>query len=97
MKHLLNITASIDKPGLLANMIEKIASRRYDIGYINERMSNGWKAIETASSEIYVNGAVEFMFNDNECTRMPFISSFLFTCMHSNNEPYELVWGMSLS
>ncbi len=97
MKQLLHITASVNQPGLLKDMIEKLASRRYEIGYSNERMPEGWQAIETASAEIYVNGAVEFMFNEKETIRMPFITSFLFSCAHTKNDPYKLNWSISLS
>ena len=97
MKHSLQIAASVDQPALLENMIEQLASRRYEIGYSYEQMPEGWQAIETSSAEIYVNGTVELLFSGKENIRMPFITCFLFTCAHSKDHTYKLNWSLSLS
>lgn len=97
MNKALHITASFDQPVLLENMIEKLAYRRYDIGYCKEKMPKGWQADETSSIEAYVSGNVEFNYNEKEKIRMPFITSFLFTCTHGKKEPYALNWSLSLS
>lgn len=97
MNRSLHITASFDQPQLLENMVEKLAYRRYEIGYSKERMPKGWEANETSSLEAYVSGVVELDFNNEEKIKMPFITCYVFTCTHGKKEPYELNWGMSLS
>ena len=39
MKNTLHITAAIDQPGFLADMVEKLAYRRNDLGYGKQ---NAW-------------------------------------------------------
>ena len=96
----LHITAVFDKPDLLENLVEKLADRRYDIGYSNEVVPNEWKAIETSSTETFVSGTLAFsgvMDNDDASINMPFITSFLFTCIKGKERPYKLEWSTSLS
>ena len=97
MNNTLHITASFDQPQLLENMVEKLAYRRYDMGYSKEKMPKGWQANETSSVEAYVSGNVEFEYNADEKIRMPFITCFLFTCTKGEKEPYTLNWSISLS
>ncbi|MBS1621176.1 MAG: hypothetical protein JST10_09585 [Bacteroidetes bacterium] len=96
MKKVLQISASLDQPELLENMIEKLAYRHYDIGFSKEKMPAGWEAIEISTTEAFVSGTIEFSDN-NERIRMPFITCFIFTCTHGKKEPYQLNWSMSLS
>jgi len=97
MNKALHITASFDQPQLLENMVEKLAYRRYNTGYSKEKMPRGWQANETSSVEAYVSGTLEFDANRKEKIKMPFITSFLFTCIRGKKEPYSLNWGISLS
>lgn len=97
MNNTLHITASFDQPVLLENMVEKLAYRRYNTAYSKEKMPKGWQANETSSVEAYVSGTVEFDYNEKEKIRMPFITSFLFTCTRGKKEPYTLNWSISLS
>lgn len=97
MKKVLNISAALDQPELLENMVEKLAYRRYDIGFSKEKMPAGLEADETSTTEAYVSGTVELNFNNQEKIRMPFITCFIFTCSHGKQEPYKLNWSMSLS
>lgn len=97
MNNTLHITALFDQPQLLENMVEKLAYRRYDIGYSKEKMPKGWQANETSSVETYVSGIVEFENDENEKIKMPFITCFLFTCTRGKQEPYMLNWSISLS
>lgn len=92
----LHISTTFDQPGLLENMIEKLADRRYDIGYINEKMPLNQQALETSSTETYVSGTVA-LESDGETINMPFITRFLFTCVKGKNDAYKLAWGTSLS
>ena len=97
MNNTLHITASFDQPQLLENMVEKLAYRRYDMGYSKEKMPGGWQANETSSVEAYVSGTIAFDINNKEKIKMPFITCFLFTCTRGKKEPYTLNWGISLS
>ena len=98
----LHITAFFDQPILVQNMVEKLAYRHYDIGYGQEKMPGGWKALETSTAEAYVSGTMAFDFSGinesiEEHINMPFITCFLFTCIKGKNDPYHLNWSTSLS
>ena len=97
MNNTLHISAALDQPELLENMVEKLAYRTYDIGYGKALVPKSLQAIETSSAEIYVSGTVEFIFKKDERIRIPFITNFLFTCTKGKNDPYKLTWSMSLS
>jgi hypothetical protein len=96
MRQPLKITAIIDKPGLIEDMVEKLADRRSDIGYCNAIVPQELKAIDTSSTETYVSGTVGIEFSC-EKINMPFITCFLFTCMKGKEKPYHLEWVSSLS
>ena len=92
----LEITATIDQPELLEDRVEKLAYRRYDLGYGMEKMPVDHEVIETSSTEAYVNGTVA-MNNSGEQINMPFITSFVFTCIKRKDSAYKLGWSSSLS
>ena len=102
MKQSLHISAAFDKPEFLQNLVERLAYRRYELGYGNEKMPPGFKALETSGTETYVSGTVALDFaSDTEAgtehINMPFITCFLFTCIKGKNDPYQLIWSSSLS
>jgi len=100
MNKSLNIVATVDQPNLLESLVEKLASRRYDIGYSKEAVPQNWRAIETSSTETYVSGTLSFsglMSNDDAFVNMPFITSMLFTCIKGKEDSYRLLWSSSLS
>ena len=100
MNRVLNITAILDQPELLENLVEKLASRRYDIGYSREMVPQDWQAVETSSTETYASGTLSFggvTNNDDACINMPFITSMLFTCIKGKEGDYRLLWSSSLS
>ena len=97
MKKDLHLTASIDKQEVLENIIEKLATRRYDLGYGKAHVPQSWQAIDTSSVETYVSGRVEFDYNETQRIRVPYITCFLFSCTKEKNNPYELSWSFSLS
>ena len=97
MNNNLHITASLDKPDLLENMVEKLAYRHNDSGYAKMQVPKPWKAIESSSTEIYVSGVMQIAFSEKERISMPFITSFLFSCAKTKNDPYKLYWSISLS
>ena len=100
MNQVLQITAILDQPELLENLVEKLASRRYDIGYSREAVPQDWQAVETSSTETYVSGTLSMsgsMNNDDASVNMPFITSMLFTCIKGKENDYKLLWSSSLS
>ena len=100
MNQVLQITAILDQPELLENLVEKLASRRYDIGYSREAVPQDWQAVETSSTETYVSGTLSMsgsMNNDDASVNMPFITSMLFTCIKGKENDYRLLWSSSLS
>jgi hypothetical protein len=96
MKKPLKITATLDKPTLIEDMVEKLADRRVDVGYSNALVPQELKAIDTSSTETYVSGTVGLNDNDDSIN-MPFITCFLFTCIKGKEKPYKLEWVSSLS
>ena len=97
MKQALHISASFDQPEFVQNLVERLAYRRYDIGYGNEKVPAGFKALETSSTETYVSGTMAIDASGNDPIRMPFITCFLFTCIKGKTDPYQLIWSSSLN
>ncbi len=96
MKNSLQIIATIDQPGLLEDMVEKLAYRHYDLGYGKQKMPGNREALETSSTETYVSGIVA-MDDSGEQINMPFITCFVFTCIKGKDSAYKLGWSSSLS
>ena len=97
MKRDLHLTASVDKPEVLENIIEQLATRRYDIGYAKATVPASWKALDTSSVEAYMSGRIEFDYNETQRIRIPYITAFLFSCIKGKTDPYDLKWSISLS
>ena len=98
MNKLLNIAAVLDQPDLLENLVEKLATRHYDIGFSSQLVPENWCAVETSSTETYVSGTLQLASADNDLLiNMPFITSMLFTCIKNNKTDYRLLWSSSLS
>lgn len=96
MKNSIHITALLDQPEMLENLVERLAYRRYDMGYGAEKVPGNSEALETSSAEIYLSGTVA-VAEQQEQINMPFITSFLFTCIKGTDGIYKLVWSSSLS
>ena len=96
MNRSLNISTAFDQPDLLEDLVEKLACRRYDIGYGDEKMPHNFKALETSSTQTYASGTVKLNEMDEDIN-MPFITSFLFTCVKGRGDTYRLTWATSLS
>ncbi|MEK7225454.1 MAG: hypothetical protein AAB221_07210 [Bacteroidota bacterium] len=97
MKQHLHISAFFDEPEFVQNLVERLAYRRNEIGYGNQAMPCGLKAIETSGTETYVSGTLSIDAGNSEHINMPFITSFIFTCIKGKSEPYQLIWSSSLS
>ena len=96
MKKVLHISTSFEQTDLLEDLVEKLAGRRYDIGFGRERMPLNFEALETSSTETYTSGTISFTDNDEDIN-MPFITSFLFTCVKGKDNEYRLTWAASMS
>ncbi len=102
MKKNLHISATFDQPEFIQNLVERLAYRRYELGYSKQIMPTGFKALETSSTETYVSGTMALDFHadanmSEEKINMPFITSFLFTCIKGKTDPYQLIWSSSLN
>lgn len=102
MKQTLHISAAFDQPEFVQNLVEKLAYRRYELGFSKEKMPRGFNALETSSTETYVSGTMALDFpadteTGEERINMPFITCFLFTCIKGKTDPYQLIWSSSLS
>jgi hypothetical protein len=97
MKKRLHITATLDEPILLQNLVEKLAYRRYDIGYSKLPVPAGYIGVETSTTEAYVSGTLQLNVIHGAPINMPFITCFLFTCIKNNSEPYHLTWSISFN
>src|SRR5262245_29114974 len=96
MKKEFYISTTIDQPGLLENLVEKLAYRRNDFGYSKVKMPVNLKAIETSSAETYASGTLA-MTDNFENLKIPFITSFFFTCVKITEDKYRLTWASSMS
>ncbi|MBK8086925.1 MAG: hypothetical protein IPK31_02515 [Chitinophagaceae bacterium] len=96
MNNSIHITTVLDEPDLLDFMVERLAYRRTDIGYGNQKVPENTEALETSSATIYLSGTVAVAEQDEQ-VNMPFITSFLFTCIKGTDGIYKLVWSSSLS
>jgi hypothetical protein len=102
MKQNLHISAAFDQPEFVQNLVERLAYRRYDLGFSKQQMPPGFKALETSSTETYVSGTMAIDMTEDKYTmeeriNMPFITCFLFTCIKGKSDPYQLIWSNSLS
>ena len=98
MKKNLHISASFDQPEFVQNLVERLAYRRYELGFSKQSIPRGLKALETSSTETYVSGSMALdLESGEERINMPFITCFLFTCVKGKTDPYQLIWSASLS
>ena len=100
MKQLMNITAYLHEPGILRNVIEKLASRHVDMGYTDVAIPQEWKSLESSSIEAYVSGNFNLHADGSKTKEqfdIPFDSCFSFTCIKGKNDSFKLEWSSSLS
>ena len=96
MKKSLHITAIIDQPDFLEDIVEKLALRHTGFGHNDHKLPGNRETLETSSTETYVSGTM-VMEDQGEPIHMPFITPFLFTCVKQSEDTYSLEWGISLS
>ncbi|MEO6490491.1 MAG: hypothetical protein ABIO04_11160 [Ferruginibacter sp.] len=100
MKKTMNITARLYDPLLLKNLVEKLASRHVDQGYIQANIPGQLKAIVSCSTMAYVMGNIDLDpagNNFKEQISMPFTTRFMFTCIKEKYGLFQLEWSASLS
>jgi len=98
MNNQLNISAILDEPVLLTQIVEDLASCGTDKRWGREIIHPEWKTIATASAEVYVSGTIGLMEkNGYQPVYMPFTSNFIFTCIQEKKGEFQLTWGISLS
>jgi hypothetical protein len=90
------ITATLSDSRLLTNLVEKLAVRRYDIGYSLEKVQPGWQAFEASSIEAHVSAVVNLSTEANSIN-LVFTTCFLFTCTKVKKQGFNLTWVNSLS
>ncbi len=92
----LAISITVDEESLLRNLVEKLAHRRYDLGYLHQAMPEGWQAMETSSIEAYVSGTMDISHKDGNID-IAYTTCFSFTCIKIEGEENSLAWVNSLS
>jgi hypothetical protein len=90
------VSVTLDEAPLLKNLVEKLAHRRYDIGYIDQLMPSGWQAIETSTIEAYVSGCMDIQEKE-EYIALAYTTCFSFTCTKAFGGENSLSWVNSLS
>ena len=93
MKQTLHIKTTIDEEAFLEDMVEKLALSH---NYKKPSVPGITDAMETSSNETYVSGTVAIETADEQIN-MPFVTSFLFTCIKVADDTYSLEWGISMS
>ena len=94
MKKLLNITASIQRPELMKEIVEQLVAGQ-DHSYSNI-IVNEWKEMGTACVESYINAEISFSQGEEEIS-MPFTTGCYFVCTSKNSGKYEVSWLIPLS
>jgi hypothetical protein len=100
MKQKISITANLNDPANLKDLVENLASCHTDKGYCKAQVPQKWKALEMSSTQVYVLGSLNVHAKTNEYEKklnMPFTSSFLFTCIKEKCGLFNLEWSVSLS
>ncbi|HVT86980.1 MAG TPA: hypothetical protein VHD35_17385 [Chitinophagaceae bacterium] len=89
------VSAYLEEPGVLQNLVEKLARREED-GFDFESLACEWQPITTSSLEGYANGDL-VLSDEKEMINSLFDTCFLFTCTRVKNRNYNLTWVCSLS
>ena len=95
MKKTLHIKTIIDEEAFLEDMVEKLALR-HNYSELSKQKIEGNDTLETSSTETYVSGTIAIETQDQQIN-MPFVTSFLFTCIKVTEDTYSLEWGISMS
>ena len=96
MEKKLHISTNFDQAIFLEELVEKLACRRYDLGFTNAKVPATLEPLDISTTETYAGGNTAIK-NQEEHVNMPFITRFLFTCIKSKNGNYKLAWSSSMS
>ncbi|MBS1918720.1 MAG: hypothetical protein JST17_00540 [Bacteroidetes bacterium] len=89
------ISAVLQEPGYLQNLVEKLARRDHD-NYNLELLGGEWQSILTSSLEGYALGDL-VLSDEKDFINSLFDTCFLFTCTREKENHYKMAWVCSLS
>jgi hypothetical protein len=92
----IGVSLTVDGAPLLQDLVEKLAHRRYDIGYAEALVPEGWAALESSSIEAYVSGKLDIVAG-GERIKLAYATCFSYTCTKQLGEENTLTWANSLS
>lgn len=92
----LAVTACIDELMFLEELVKHLADARSTKSRKNLQLEPGWETIESSSLEVYVTGNM-IVSDDTGSSRVPYSTSFLFTCIKENTSGYILSGCFSMS
>jgi hypothetical protein len=96
MEKKLHISTTFDQATFLEELVEKLAWRRFDLGYSDAKVPAFLEPLDISTTETYAGGTTAIEAS-GEQINMPFITRFLFTCVKSKKGNYKLAWSTSLS
>ncbi len=95
IRPLTSVVASLQEPGLLKSLVEKLALRD-EIDSESDPDTSDWQPVSTSSLEGYALGDL-VLENDEDLVNSLFDTCFLFTCVREKKMNYSLTWISSLS
>lgn len=92
----LAVTACIDELMFLEELVKHLADARSTKPRKNLQLEPGWETIESSSLEVYVTGNT-IVSDIDDSSRIPYSTSFLFTCIKERSRGYVLSGCFSMS
>ena len=92
----LAVTACIDEMMFLEELVKHLADARSPKSRKVIQLEPGWEPIKSSSLEVYVTGSM-IVSDGVGPMRIPYTTSFLFTCIKENTSGYILSGCYSLS
>jgi len=92
----LAVTACIDELMFLEELVKHLADARSTRSRKKIQLEPGWEPIESSSLEVYVTGNM-IVSDGVGPMRIPYTTSFLFTCTKETRGAYTLSGCFSLS
>ena len=96
MQQRMTVLTTISGERLLKKMVENLAGMQYQAKNNLGRTVNDLTLIESSSIESYTAGENHISVG-GEVIKMPFLTSFIYTCLKTEDSGYRLEWGISLS
>jgi hypothetical protein len=92
----ITISVTLDGAPLLANRVERLAHRQYNIGFSKETVPAEWQAVDSSTIETYISGCISIEEFD-KFIALSYASCFSFTCTRALGGNSRLSWVNSLS